>query len=105
MSKKKIETYIRFAIKSRNIVYGIDKIKLRLRQIKLIIADKTLSDNSLKKAKLLCNRNNIPLILSDYDLNNILDTTNCKIIGLINPNMANAILDNVGDGYYLAEGE
>lgn len=105
MSKKKIDTYIRFAIKSRSIIYGIDNIKARIRQIKVIIADNTLSENSLDKARLLCSRNNIPLVLSEEELNKILNTNNCKIIGITNINMAQAIVDNVGEGYFLAEGK
>ncbi|HEY8444053.1 MAG TPA: hypothetical protein VIL24_04570 [Clostridia bacterium] len=105
MSKKKIDTYIRFAIKSRSIIYGIDNIKARIRQIKVIIADNTLAENSLDKARLLCSRNNIPLVLSEEELNKILNTNNCKIIGITNINMAQAIVDNVGEGYFLAEGK
>ncbi|NLC17029.1 MAG: hypothetical protein GX756_04035 [Clostridiales bacterium] len=105
MNKNKIDTYIRFAIKSRKIVYGLDKIKLLARKIKVIIADKTLSDNSLKKTKSTSDRFKIPLVLSEDDLNYILNTANCKVIGITDINLAEAILDNVGDGYYLAEGE
>lgn len=105
MSKKKIDTYIRFAIKSRSLIYGIDNIKKGIKQIKVIIADKTLSENSLDKARLLCSRNNIPLIISEEELNNLLNTDNCKIIGITNINMAEAIIQNVGEGYFLAEGK
>jgi ribosomal protein L7Ae-like RNA K-turn-binding protein len=100
MSKNKIDTYIRFAIKSRSIIYGIDNIKKGIRQIKIIIADKTLSENSLDKAGLLCNKNNIPLVISEEELNNILNTENCRIIGITNRNMAEAIINNVGEGYF-----
>ncbi|HHW89736.1 MAG TPA: hypothetical protein GX745_02390 [Clostridiales bacterium] len=105
MNKNKIDTYIRFAIKSRKIIHGLDKIKLRTKQIKIIIADKTLSDNSLEKTKILSDRFRIPLILSEDDLNHILNTINCKIIGITDESLSKAILDNLGNGYYLAEGE
>ncbi|HEY8423967.1 MAG TPA: hypothetical protein VIL23_04335 [Clostridia bacterium] len=105
MNKKKVETYIRFAIKCGSVIYGIDRIKPRINKIKIIIADKTLSDNSLKKAKLLSERYNIPFILSEDDINKVLNTSNCKIIGITNTNLADAILNNIGDGYFLAEGK
>ena len=105
MVTNKIETYLRFAIKGGKIVFGLDNIKIKIRHIKLIISDNSLSEKSLRETKFISEKNKIPLMLSEADLNQILNTTNCKVIGITDINMVTAIMDNVGSSYYLAEGE
>ena len=102
----KIDTYIRFAIKSRKIIFGLDNVKLQTKNIKIIIADNSLSEKSLRETKFISGKYKIPLLLREADLNQILNTTNCKVIGISDINLVKAILDNIGgSGYYLAEGE
>ncbi|HEY8389811.1 MAG TPA: hypothetical protein VIL26_02485 [Clostridia bacterium] len=105
MNINKVETYIRFAIKGRKIIYGLDNIKVQPNKIKIIIADNSLSEKSLRETKFISEKNKIPLILSEADLNQILNTNNCKVIGISDINLAKAILNNVGSGYNLAEDE
>lgn len=80
-------------------------MKLQTRNIKIIIADNTLSEKSMRETKFLSGNHKIPLLLSEADLNLLLNTTNCKVIGITDINLVKAIIDNVGSGYYFAEGE
>ena len=93
----KAETYIGFSIKSGKIVWGLDNLT-NSRKVKLIIACKTLSENS--ESKLLNYANDKGIIvykLIDKTLDTVVNKTNCKVIGLTDKNLAKAVIDNSQD--------
>ena len=49
MQINKLRTYVGFAVKSGNIIFGVDQIKDSKKNIKLILACNTLSDNAMSK--------------------------------------------------------
>ena len=69
MNKEKIKTYIGFAIKSNAVCYGIDNLK---KNIKLVLYNETISNNSIDKIKKFCEINKTNVYAEDA-LNQILD--------------------------------
>lgn len=88
----KLTTYLGFSMKANEIVFGLDNIELKPYKIKLIICCHTLSDNSLNKIKLVAQKNNISVYQTiTQELTTILHKDNCKVVGLTNQNLSNAI--------------
>ena len=48
---EKIAAYLGFSIKSRNVVYGYESVLTAKKMIFLVLCDKELSENSLKKVE------------------------------------------------------
>lgn len=90
--KDKLATYLGFAIKSGNVVYGVDNIETKLSKVVIAIFDDRLGDNSVNKLGNLCVRNNTKMYKTiDCDLDLILATHNCKAIGITSKDLAKAI--------------
>ncbi len=88
----KLATYLGFAIKSRNIVYGVDNIESNAARICMVLIDDTLATNSLNKLKNIALKSNIKLYrVVDTTLDMLLNSNNCKAIGLTSVGLANAI--------------
>lgn len=101
--RSKVETMIMFAQKSGEILYGYDKIKVA-KKVEIVLADKTMSEKSLKEIKFLCQKNNIKLILCEEALEQKVNKKNCKLIGITNRNLADGILNNLSESYELVGG-
>ena len=85
----KTETYIGFAIKKGSVVFGCDNVKKYRKKVYLLLATKTLSENSLEvmnicAEKFSCNM----LIIEDYE---ILQKRNCKALAICDKSLAEAI--------------
>ncbi|MBQ4557924.1 MAG: hypothetical protein IJA61_00920 [Clostridia bacterium] len=84
--ENKLATYLGFAIKSRQLIYGVDNILEKARKVEIIICDEKLSENSLKKVM------NLEKPIYTYpDLDVLLNTTNCKAIAITSKELAKAI--------------
>ena len=93
VDEKKIFSYVNFAIKAKDVVYGIDNIKTSRANISYIILSKTASKNLLDATTRFCQQKNIPyLITIKYTLDELLHTNNCKVIGITNQNIAQQII-------------
>lgn len=89
----KIDTYIGFSVKSGQVVYGIDNLLVTKKRLKLILLCNTLSAQTEKKINEFASMKGIPLIkLTHKKLEDALHKTNCKVIGLTNKNLAQAII-------------
>lgn len=104
MPANKIDTYIGFALKSRKVVFGLDLLKVQAVKIKVIIADNTLSEKSLREVKFLSGKYKIPLLISEAELNETLHKKNCKTIGITDINLSKAVLANIDGSFYSLSG-
>ena len=89
--KDKLIAYLGFALKSGNLVFGVDNIEAKANKVVIAIFDDTLSDNSCNKLHNLVSRTNIKLYNSDILMDELLGRNNCKAIGITSKDLANAI--------------
>ncbi len=93
MKTEKIKTYINFAIKSRDIIFGLDNI-LKLNNIELIISSTSLGNSSEKTLKnFVKNKNLSHYALDDVLFRNIIKGENVKVFALKNKNLAKPIME------------
>lgn len=87
----KIETYIGFAIKKGSVVFGCDNIKRYRKKVYLLLATKTLSQNSLEVLSQASERLGCKVLqIDDYDF---LSKKNCKALAVCDKSLADAILN------------
>lgn len=87
----KIETYIGFAIKKGAVVFGCDNIKRCRKRAYLLLATKTLSQNSLETLTRASERLCCQILqIDDYDF---LSKKNCKALAVCDKSLADAILN------------
>ena len=89
---KLIKTYLGFSIKSRGIVIGQDRLKASKDKIYLIIYCTTASQNLKDLAVRLADKNKCKLISLDETLQDYTSLEGCKILGLTNSSLAEAII-------------
>ena len=90
----KIKSYLGFSIKSKQIIFGIDNIENSRTKPNLVIACKTLSENGKNQVLNYCKKNDITLISPKaITLSELVSRNNCKIVGLKNGNLSEAILN------------
>ena len=82
--------YINLAKKAGAVIYGIDNI-INNKNIILILLCPTASSNLVDKTLNFVNKKNIKLIKLQDSLDKILNTTNCKVIGITNKQLATQI--------------
>lgn len=93
----KIKTYIGFAIKSRDIRFGVDDI-VKMKGTKLIIASKNLGESSLVKLNKFAATKNMEVTLLDSELfAEIMQSENIKAAAISNENLAEAIKNNLAN--------
>ena len=91
----KIKSYIGFAIKSREITFGVDDI-VKTKKSKLIIASKDLGESSLSKLEKFASEKNLEVILLDSaDFVEIVQNENIKVVSVENKSLAEAIKKNL----------
>ena len=92
----KIKTYIGFAIKSREITFGVDDI-VKTKKSKLILASKDLGESSLSKLEKFSKEKNLEVVLFDSaDFVEVVQNENIKAVSVENKNLAEAIKKNLG---------
>ena len=91
MQNDKISTYLGFCIRSGKIVFGVDRAEALKKGVHLLIADSTLSENSMKvlvKLKFSC-----PLLVTEgLSLSQLLHRPAVKAAAVKDKNLASAIL-------------
>ncbi len=94
MQRRKVESYIGFAVKSKSVVYGLDNVLTYRKKMYLIVTDSTLGDASRRKLdNYLVSHTAMKLVvLQDFTLAETLKRDNCKIIGITNESLAGAVL-------------
>ena len=92
-----------FSIKSRAIVIGQDRLKTNKSKIHLIIYCKSASQNLKDLALRMADKYECQAICLDESLQNYTNIEGCKIVGLTNMSLAQAILkvaENKDKGEY-----
>ena len=92
MELSKIKSYIGFAIKSRNIKFGVDEI-LKLKHSTLILVSKALAESSLEKVQNFALNRNCEILLFEADNFSELFSGNqsVKAVAVVDDNLAIAI--------------
>ena len=93
-NENKIITYIGFAIKSNQIVFGVDLIEEYRKKIHLIVVSCDLSQKSKQRLEIIANKRNLEILTLDTSLENITKRKNCKVLAITNFELAKAIKNN-----------
>ncbi len=92
----KVDTYVGFAVKSGNVIWGLDMLKKAKKAPFVILIDEQIGQNSLKQVNLYAERNNVEIVVLPAEhLNNSLARTNVKILSVCDENLAKAILNTI----------
>lgn len=84
--------YFGLARRAGAVIYGIDNILSCRQKINLVILSEFEATQNLKdKVNNFIAKNNTKLIRFSEDINQILGTTNCKVLGITNPELAKQI--------------
>lgn len=95
MQKQKVDTYIGFAVKARDVIFGLDNIVTAKKKIRVIVTDDSLGEASRRKLRNYLNKNDIPCYILDHSLGEVLRRDNCKILGVTNDSLAGAICNEL----------
>ena len=90
----KIQSYIGFAIKSRNIVFGYDNLVKFKSKYMLVLYDDTLSVKVQDRLIMLAQSHHWDIIKLPYTIESVINR-NCKALGIIDVNLSNAIKQNI----------
>lgn len=95
--RKKIDSYLGFARKSRGLVTGYNTCVFAIKKIKLLIIAEDLSDNTVKKLHKLASDNGVPLRVygNTDELSKITGSTERGVYGITDMNFANVILKEI----------
>ncbi|MGN0961897.1 MAG: L7Ae/L30e/S12e/Gadd45 family ribosomal protein [Christensenellales bacterium] len=93
MRTEKIRSYLGFSIKSGKILFGSDKLFESTKRPNLVLICSTQNEKVTKKVLNYCNTNKIKSIkLNNLILSDLIGRENCKVIGILDYNLANAII-------------
>ena len=92
MRVDKVKTYLGFAIKSGKVIFGVDKLFQSTKKPHVVLICSTQNEKVTNKVIKYCENNQFPYIkLSDLVLGDIVGRDNCKVIGILDLNLAIAI--------------
>ncbi len=98
----KVSTLIGFSVKANKVIFGADELKEGKRKRYLIVGCHTLSERSLKEVKRIAARDKVPLaICVKKELSDIVFKRNCKVIGICDKQMSEAIMKFINTEDYL----
>ena len=95
MQNDKISAYLGFCIRSGKIVFGVDRAEALKKGVHLLIADSTLSENSMKVLVKLKEKFSCPLLIAEgveFSLSELLHRPAVKAAAVKDKNLASAIL-------------
>ena len=101
--RSKVETYIGFAIKKRDLITGSDSVT-RLKKAYLIIICQSAGKNAKSDAQKISNKLKCPLVESKIPLEDVTGKLNCKIAAVTDRNLAAAILKNLNENFSVISG-
>ena len=94
MNLNKIKTYMGFAIKSRQIVFGVDSIKEK--NVHIIIYSKSLSESSKSGCVKVSEKNNCKVYeILDEEMFTLVNNEKIKAFAILNQELAKAIENNM----------
>ena len=90
----KIKTYLGFAIKSGKIIFGYDNLLIAKNNPYLVLSCSTLNEKMNTKVNTFCNNRKIKCVnLLEVKLSDLIQRDNCKVVGIKDENLSNAILN------------
>ena len=92
MLNNKLETLIGFAIKSGHVVFGYDNLCETRKKIKVVLISNDVNEKNKQKILNLCCKKRWVLCLTNDLISELTHRDNCKVVGITDENMANAIL-------------
>lgn len=96
----KVKSYIGFAIRSREIVLGVNAIEITHKNFKLFLMCRTAQKNTVKQAISLSKKRNVKIIVTTKEnLADFVHKENCKLAGVLNQELAKAIINNMNDDF------
>ncbi len=105
ITKTKIFTYIGFAKKSKKLLIGSTALKTAKKGVYLLFVCSTAADNAIKEAESYARKFSCPLVRCDgAPLAELVLKENCKVAAVCDKNLAEAILANISDGFYVLSG-
>lgn len=94
MEIKKIKAYLTFSIRSGKIIFGVDKLMTSKKLPIVVLICSTQNEKVTNKVIRFCESNNIKVIkMVDLVLADIIGRDNCKVVGLLDYNLANAVMN------------
>ena len=93
MKIEKIKSYLGFAIRSGKIIFGIDKLLQSKKKPLLVLICSSQNDKVSGKVKRFCESNQINFykLPNNILLGDLIGRDNCKILGICDVSLANAI--------------
>lgn len=98
-NKDKIYTFIGFAIRSGKYRAGVNAVNLQRGKIPLILLCDSASQNTKQDAVKLAKKFGSKIILSLDKLEDLFYKENCKVVAILDEQLAKAILDNLNDKF------
>lgn len=90
----KIEAYLGFSIKSGSVVFGYDAILETTKRVKLVLVSPTINPKVEQKLTRLCESKKWIMAKTNVGLGELIHRENCKVIAILDKNLANAIVDS-----------
>ena len=92
MKVDKVKSYLGFAIRSGKVIFGVDKLFDSKKKAQLILICSTQNEKVTNKVVRYAKNENIPYIkLKDLVVGEIVSRDNCKVIGILDINLAQAV--------------
>ncbi len=91
MVNAKIKSYVGFAIKSNQVVFGVDNLEVFRKKLHLIIVSADIAEKSMNKLKVVSQNKNAEILVFSEGLEDLTSRKNCKAIGITNFELAKAI--------------
>ena len=99
----KIKTYLGLCVKSRGLVIGQDSLKKFKKSIDLLVVSPTASQNLIDLAIRLKDKFKCLCIKTNLALEDLVSIEGCKIVGITNSSLAQAILTQTEEFIVLKE--
>lgn len=91
-----IASYLGFAVRSGKIVYGIDNVSALKKRAYALVICPTAAINLRESAERYAARKNVPLVTAERPLAELVFKANCKLVALLDANMAQAVIETAG---------
>ncbi len=101
MVKSKIETFIGFCVKSRNLTYGGEAIERLRGGVYALIMCSSSAKNTQKLALKCKEKFSCPLIVCYSGLENAVNKSGCKLVAVRDMALAKAIAEHLDGNYKL----
>ena len=88
----KIKSYLGLCVKSGGVVIGQDRLKKNVKKIHLLILSPTASQNLKDLSLRLSEKFDCDLVVTNSNLEELICKEGCKLVGITNESLANAII-------------